>query len=75
MLNDQPLFDECQILSSFCFFIALRGEEIAIQAACSAFSQMHSLLLEHGLAKLLLSCPCGDGYGAAGTIPYEHKEI
>lgn len=32
------------------------------------------LLLERGLVKLLLSRSCREGGGAAGTIPYDHKE-
>lgn len=42
MLTDQMLFDECQLLSSFCLFSPLRGEEIAIQADSAALSQMPS---------------------------------
>lgn len=55
-------------------FFPLRGEETATQGASAGLSQMLSLLLEHGLAKTLLSCPCREGDGAEGTIP-NYKEI
>lgn len=56
-------------------FFPLRGEETAIQGASAGLSQMPSLLLERGLVKTLLSCPCREGDGAEGTIPYYNKEI